>query len=94
MQQSRVRKPPFTSIRYSVRGDVEDIYQSLLKGYGSSTVLLFLVPFFSVPYFMGTPLSYIALLKSSGPYIVDYLDLHLSACPIEHPPHLSVSCGS
>ena len=49
MQQLKVRKPPFMSIRYSVRGDVGDIYQSLLKGYGSSTVLLFSVlPFFSL----------------------------------------------
>ena len=67
MQQLKVRKPPFMSIRYSVRGDVGDIYQSLLKGYGSSTVLLFSVPpFFSLLHgdslFLYSPLEVIRVL--------------------------------
>ena len=56
------------SIRYSVRGDVEDVYRSLLKDYGSALFFCSKFLFFFVHFFMGTPLSYIALLKSSGPY--------------------------
>jgi len=35
------KKIPFMSVGYSVRGDVVNVYGSLLKDYGSSTVLLF-----------------------------------------------------
>ena len=37
------------SIRYTVRGDVEDVSLSLLKGYGSHPVLLFSIPLFRPP---------------------------------------------
>ena len=48
------------SIRYTVRGDMWGVSLSLIKGYGSSLLFLLSVPPFSVPFFMGTPLSYIA----------------------------------
>ena len=46
------------SIRYTVRGDVEDVSLSLLKGYGSHLVLLFSVPVFPPPLHGDSPLLY------------------------------------
>ena len=47
------------SIRYMVRGDVWDVSLSLIKGYGSSLLLLFSVPSFFGPSLHGdSPLLY------------------------------------